>query len=361
MEASLNGPSGNITLPSSALTIGRATDNQLVLSDPQSSSHHAEVRPDAQGYVIVDLNSTNGTFVNEQRLVPQNPRLLIPGDVIRIGATTFTYESPDSSDATLRAGDFAGQQYQPTVSAPPPGYNPASQPDYQSYQPPQAQAQPPSAYGNYEQGAQQSYPAYQQPQEPSYPAQQPGYQQPQYAPPQQNYPLPQAGYQQQWNAAPGQMAVPPVPATAAPPRRRRTGLIIGLVVLLLILVGGGIAGYLALRSTPEKTLTAFCTAVKNNDAQGAYNQFGTSITSRETEPQYATNFAKFEAALNSPLAGGLKDCAVSNVQQNGSTATGTITLSVNRTSTTLPINYTLDNENGSWKIQNATLPTQPGQ
>jgi pSer/pThr/pTyr-binding forkhead associated (FHA) protein len=371
MEASLNGPSGKIPLTTSILTIGRAADNMLVLPDQQSSSHHAQVQPDAQGYAITDLNSTNGTFVNEQRIPSQVARPLISGDVIRIGTTRFTYELAGSYDATMRAGapDFSGNAYQPTVFAPPASpsspapapANPSPQPGYQQYQsypdyPAYSQeAQPPSGYGMY---GQDNLP-YQQPQSPpsSYA---PDYQQQYPAQNPQNYPLPQADFQQQWGPAPGQMGVPGVPPAPAPPpkRKNRTGLIIALVVLLLVLVGGGLGAYFALRSTPEKTLTAFCTAIKNNDAQGAYNQLGTDITSHETEQQYATGFARSEALINSPAVGGLKDCTVSNVQQNGSTATGTVILSVNKSSTTVPINCTLRDENGGWKIENGAVPGQ---
>lgn len=356
MQASLVGPSGSISLTSSVLTMGRAVDNQLVLSDSQASSHHAQVLPDAQGYAIVDLDTTNGTFVNEQRILSKVLRPLIPGDVIRIGSTRFSYEVAGSYDATRRAGaaDFGPNAYQPTVSVSPPlpspaPSNPPPQPGYQQYQSypdyPAYQsqgAQPPSAYGSYGQGN-------------------PSYQQQHYPP--QNYPVPQAGYQQQWAPAPGQMGAPGMPqAPAAPPKKKsRTGLIVVLVVLLLILVGGGIAGYLILRSSPEKTLTAFCTAIKNNDAQGAYNQLGTDITGHETEQQYATGFARSEALINSPAVGGLKDCVVSNIQQNGSTATGIILLSVNKSTVTLPINCTLRDENSGWKIETGAIPGQSGQ
>lgn len=358
MEASLVGPSGNIALTSSALTIGRAADNTLVVSDPQSSSHHAEIRPDAQGYSLVDLNSTNGTFVNEQPLAPQSPRLLMPGDVIRIGTTKFTYELPGSNDATIRANarDYAGQGYQPTVPSPPvppPSYNPAPQQGYQGYQSYPAypssspqQAQPPSAYGEYGQGqgggAAQPYP-------------QPGYQQPQNNTAPQGYPPPQGNYQQQWGAAPGQLGAPP----QAPPRKRnRTGLVIGLVVLLLLLVGGGVAGYLVLRSTPEKTLQAYCTALLNNDAQGVYNQLSAHAQSQ-------TSVAKISQGLQTlsdPRIGGFKTCTYSNVQQNGSSATATIKYTVGNTLVPpLTSNDVLIDENGTWKLDRAQTPTAPGQ
>jgi pSer/pThr/pTyr-binding forkhead associated (FHA) protein len=134
MEASLTGPDGQRTdLTSNVLTIGRAPDNQLVLPDQQASSHHAEIRPDTQGYLLIDVNSRNGTFVNEQHLLPQTPRLLISGDVIRIGDTRLTYSSGGEDEATLRATapDYGNPAYSPTVAVPPP-----LQPDYMNYQQP---------------------------------------------------------------------------------------------------------------------------------------------------------------------------------------------------------------------------------
>jgi FHA domain len=324
MEASLNGPSGNIPLTSSVLTIGRAADNQLALADPQSSSHHAEVRPDAQGHMIVDVNSMNGTFVNEQRLAPHAPRLLISGDVIRIGTTRFTYETAGSFDATLRAGvaDFAGQEYLSTMATPPPAapspaYHPASQPGYQEYQPP-----------------------------PAYPAPQPGYQPPQYSQPQQGYPQAQAGFQQQWGAV-------PLPPAAQPRKKRRTGLLIGIVVLFLVLVGGGIGGYLILRSTPEKTLQAYCTALLNSDAHGVFNQLSSRAQSRTSVAKISTGFQ----AVDKPLVGGFKTCTFSNVQENGSSATATIKFTVGNTIVPpITSNDVLVDENGTWKID--IPPTQ---
>src|SRR5579863_9194960 len=140
MEASLISPGGQRTdLTSNTLTIGRAPDNQLVLQDQQASSHHAEIRPDAQGYLLVDTNSRKGTFVNEQRLMAQTPRLLISGDVIRIGETRLTYVTGGADEATVRAGsaEYGNPNYSPTVAVPPP-----QQSDFMSYQQQPAPAAP---------------------------------------------------------------------------------------------------------------------------------------------------------------------------------------------------------------------------
>ncbi len=277
MQASLTGPGGQRTdLLMDALTIGRAPDNRMVLQDSQASSHHAEIRPDAQGYLLVDLNSRNGTFVNDQPLMPQTPRLLISGDVVRIGETRLTYATGGDDDATVRAAsaEYGNPGYSPTVAMPPP-----QQPDFASYQ------QPAPAAPDFQQPAPPAYSNYQQPtpSAPNYPqADQPGYvQQPQAYPTPAYSQYPQQGYPQQapWAAAPGQFAPPAAPA-AERPRKRRTGLIIGVIVLLLLVVGAGSVYYFVLRSTPEKTLQAYCDALKNGDAQGAYNLLSTNAQSK---------------------------------------------------------------------------------
>jgi ABC transport system ATP-binding/permease protein len=52
------------------LKVGRGPQNDIVLDDPDQvvSRFHAELRPDAAGYVLVDLNSQNGTWVNAERV-----------------------------------------------------------------------------------------------------------------------------------------------------------------------------------------------------------------------------------------------------------------------------------------------------
>jgi hypothetical protein len=69
--------------------IGRSRDCDVVISDPNVSRRHAEVRRGEDGWWVVDLDSTNGVKVNGRR-VDEAP--LQPGDRIRIGVTDLTFE-----------------------------------------------------------------------------------------------------------------------------------------------------------------------------------------------------------------------------------------------------------------------------
>ena len=51
--------------------------------DPTVSGNHCELRLEARGFVVYDAGSTNGTFVNGQRVM--GPRLLVDGDILRLG------------------------------------------------------------------------------------------------------------------------------------------------------------------------------------------------------------------------------------------------------------------------------------
>jgi hypothetical protein len=74
------------------INIGRRSDNQLVLSDPRVSRRHAQIRLSSGKYLLCDLNSTGGTFVNGEQI---GQRFLQPGDVISLSgfAMIFALES----------------------------------------------------------------------------------------------------------------------------------------------------------------------------------------------------------------------------------------------------------------------------
>ncbi len=69
--------------------IGKLASNDIMITDPFASRIHAVIRWTPQGYLIEDLRSTNGTFLNGQRIT--GPTLLQPGQVIRIGQTELTF------------------------------------------------------------------------------------------------------------------------------------------------------------------------------------------------------------------------------------------------------------------------------
>lgn len=75
------------------INIGRRLDNQLVIDDPRISRNHAQLRAIKGRFVIFDLNSTGGTFVNGQRT---NQSVMYPGDVISLAGVplVFGQDSP---------------------------------------------------------------------------------------------------------------------------------------------------------------------------------------------------------------------------------------------------------------------------
>jgi serine/threonine protein kinase len=116
--AALQGPEGRIPLGLEQITIGRASTNQVVLRDPSVSSRHAIITLKDQAYWVTDTESTNGTLLNQQRLVPQLPLKLHPGDAIRFGNITCTYEVIDRPSRSL-ASPLSSEQENTSAGASP--------------------------------------------------------------------------------------------------------------------------------------------------------------------------------------------------------------------------------------------------
>ncbi|MCZ2126497.1 MAG: FHA domain-containing protein [Anaerolineales bacterium] len=70
------------------INIGRKLENQLVIDDPRVSRAHAQIRAIKGRFVIFDLNSTGGTFVNGQR---SSQTVLYPGDVISLAGVALIF------------------------------------------------------------------------------------------------------------------------------------------------------------------------------------------------------------------------------------------------------------------------------
>lgn len=88
--------SGNIKLAKAvfilneSVSIGRNEHNEIMIDDSFVSYEHANINRNKQGYWLVDLNSTNKTYLNDQLVVERV--LLKSGDLIKIGAVTFSFE-----------------------------------------------------------------------------------------------------------------------------------------------------------------------------------------------------------------------------------------------------------------------------
>lgn len=107
--------------------VGRDVTNDVVIGDAEVSRQHARITRTPGGYVLEDLGSTNGTFVNGERLT--TPRILNPGDLIAFGETvtiTFDAVAPEAaatvaSPAAESPATVRESQARPAPQAPVPG------------------------------------------------------------------------------------------------------------------------------------------------------------------------------------------------------------------------------------------------
>jgi len=327
MEAVLIGPQGRTALGPTPVKIGRAPDNQIALAnDLKASRHHAEIRPMGNGYCIVDVGSTSGTFVDEQPIPPQKPHQLYPQNSIRIGDTNFTYEMVElqipptvfvGKAAEIPPTVAADLPILKTVSAPQPFPDVQQVPDYPQLPPlPERNRRADKKAGK----------AKQQPKDN------------------------QRNQQAQQNQQPQVK------------KKGRGGLWITIVVLVLflsVLIGGGVFAYNVLipHSTPQQTLTTFCTDLKNGDYPGAYQQLSKEDQSTMTEGQFAQ---KVSGAI--AQGGGLRDCTVEagsvGINSNDTTkAHGRLLYTVASLPQPLPSPMQLVLEDGVWKIINLRMPS----
>jgi FHA domain len=84
-EGALTGVS--IDLADQQITLGRANDATLVVNDDYASTHHARIFPQDGQWIVEDLGSTNGTYLDRQKVIRSTP---VPvGVPIRIGKTVL--------------------------------------------------------------------------------------------------------------------------------------------------------------------------------------------------------------------------------------------------------------------------------
>jgi predicted component of type VI protein secretion system len=130
-------PGKSFTLSKQELIIGRDTSADIVINVAEVSRRHARLRLESGGYILEDLGSTNGTFINGQRLT--GPHYLRPGEIIQLGeAATLTYQAaqqdPNATVVSPASSSEARTASRPPVQPPP------------QAQPVQPRQQPPPAY-----------------------------------------------------------------------------------------------------------------------------------------------------------------------------------------------------------------------
>ncbi len=80
-------------LAAATTTIGRALENDIVITSKRVSREHARVRREGWRAILEDLGSTNGTFLNDERVLA--PVELHDGDRIAVGDVVFNFHDPD--------------------------------------------------------------------------------------------------------------------------------------------------------------------------------------------------------------------------------------------------------------------------
>jgi DNA-binding CsgD family transcriptional regulator len=103
------------TIESGRITVGRQDDNDIALpGDMRVSRHHAEVVEQDGGWVLRDLRSRNGTFLNGRRITESGLR---GGDHLKIGSSTFVFKLEGDPMATVTDAQASETATGPNLSA----------------------------------------------------------------------------------------------------------------------------------------------------------------------------------------------------------------------------------------------------
>src|SRR5580765_7939468 len=99
-------------------TIGRVEDNTFQIAEPSVSSHHCEILLRGSDVVVRDLNSTNGTYINGEKITET---VLKPGQVLRLGQIEMRLETDSTTASTAPSTT-------PSAPSTPPPTTPAKKP-----------------------------------------------------------------------------------------------------------------------------------------------------------------------------------------------------------------------------------------
>lgn len=87
----------------SPVTIGRSDNNLLKLKEEFVSRHHAEIREEGDDYILVDLDSKDGTYLNGTKIKPKEPHKLKDGDIIKIAESQLKFSSLVDDKTAVRS------------------------------------------------------------------------------------------------------------------------------------------------------------------------------------------------------------------------------------------------------------------
>ena len=126
------------------VNIGRADYNDLVVPDPSVSTSHAKLQRREGVWVLVDLDSTNGTFVDGEQVKGDAP--LVPGATVRLGDVSLVFEpTDDGADVTKGGGTRVMEQMVMSSPRPPQPPEPPQPPRPPKSVPPTKPAPAPAA------------------------------------------------------------------------------------------------------------------------------------------------------------------------------------------------------------------------
>jgi hypothetical protein len=117
-----------------------------------------------------------------------------------------------------------------------------------------------------------------------------------------------------------------------------------VIIALVVIIAVGTYVYLN-RSTPDKTITTYYSALVHGDYQTAYDQLSTAAKGNITEPQFAHVWQGL---------GGVKAWSLISTQEQGSTANSSVTVTLGN-GQIRPASISLIDENGTWKIEKETI------
>src|SRR3989440_612663 len=125
-----------LSVKTPVVNIGRADYNDLVIPDPSVSTSHAKLQRREGVWVLVDLDSTNGTFVDGEQVKGDAP--LAPGATVRLGDVQLVFEPSDDAQSIVKGGgtQMLRTPHSTALNAPPRPASPPSQPPASPSRPP---------------------------------------------------------------------------------------------------------------------------------------------------------------------------------------------------------------------------------